>query len=164
MNSITHFARFHVPPDQVFRVLGASDYLSQWWMREAQLGADCGAAARSEAMFRNVDVRVRFDDCRPPASVRWKTVPVASTIPGWDATTIKFDLRASTSGTFLALTHGGFEEADEYDRIATGWARCLLGLQRHLEAGNGMNRATWETNTFLPAGNPSRPLTLAIDR
>jgi len=162
MNSITHLARFHVSPERVYGVIGATDYLRQWWMREAPFGGEVGGAARSEWICRSVDARVRFDDRRPPASVRWKTIPVSSPITGWDATTIAFDLRAVEDGTFLALTHGGFEEADDdYDRTAIGWASCLLGLQRRLETGTEPARAPWRTDVFP---NFSRPLTLTAER
>jgi uncharacterized protein YndB with AHSA1/START domain len=164
MHDIIHFVRFHVPPERVYRAIGTTDYLRQWWIREGQPSARAGETT-FDAVCRSIEARVRFDDRRPPVSVRWRTIPVSSAIAGWEATTIKFDLRASDSGTLLSLTHDGFEEADDdYDRTATGWASCLLCLQRHLEAGNGFGCASWETNTFLAAANPSRPLTLAIER
>jgi uncharacterized protein YndB with AHSA1/START domain len=165
MHSITHLARFHVPPERVYRAIGATDYLRQWWMQEARVGAEAERTARLEVICRSVDARVRFDDRRPPASVRWKTIPVSSPIPGWGTTTIKLDLRPAEGGTVLALTHSGFEQADEdYGRTAAGWARCLLALQRHLEAGTETTETLRRINTFPAVGNPSRPLILTAER
>ncbi|HKD19191.1 MAG TPA: SRPBCC domain-containing protein [Thermoanaerobaculia bacterium] len=165
MPNVTHVARFHVPPERVYRAIAATDYLRQWWMQEAQLEAKAAGAARLEGICRSVDARVRLEDQRPPASVRWKTVPVTSSMLGWERTTIAFDLRAAEGGTQLALTHGGFEHADEdYLRTAAGWACCLLGLQRDLEAGIGKPRAIWTSDVFRADGVPPRPLTMATER
>jgi len=166
MPDITHLARFHVPPERVYGALGATDYVRQWWWRrEAQLGAKAGRTARLEVICLSVDAHVRFDDRRPPVSLRWKTIPVSSSIAGWGATTITFDLRPAGDGTVLTLTHRGFECADEdFDRTAAGWASCLLSLQRRLEAGIGPTRTSWRTDPFHAASNPSGPPTLAAER
>ena len=134
MPNINHLARFHVAPERVYRAIAATGYLRQWWVQEAPLEAKAGGVSGFEGMSRTIDARVRLEDLRPPVSVRWKTVPVASPIPGWERTTIAFDLRAAQADTQLALTHGGFEHADQdYLRTASGWACCLLSLQRDLE-------------------------------
>jgi len=165
MHDITHIARFHVPPERVYGALGSTDYLQGWWTRESRLGARVGSTARLEVICRSVDAHVKFDDRRPPVSLRWKTIPLSSSIAGWKATTITFGLRPADGGTVLALTHRGFERADEdYDRTAAGWAGCLLGLQRRLEAGLGPNRSSWRTNLFHAASNPSGPPTVTAER
>jgi len=68
--------------------------------------------------------------------VRWKTI--RSTVPGWDSTTITFDLSGDGGDTVLSFAHRGFERADErHAMTTTGWPYYLIGLKRYLEVGKG---------------------------
>ena len=136
MHDIELFARIHASPERVFEALTTADGIRSWWTREANVDTRTAAAAEAGHFEHRVVTRIRLDELQPPVRIRWKTI--SSAAPGWNGTTITFDLRAEGTCTFLSLVHRGFtDDGETYTRTAAMWARYLLSLHRYLEAGEG---------------------------
>jgi uncharacterized protein YndB with AHSA1/START domain len=136
MPNIELFARIHASPERVYQALSTADGIRSWWARDANVEDKVGATAESRFFEHRIVTRVRLDEVEPPVRIRWKTISSAS--PGWDRTTITFDLTAEGSYTLLSLAHRGFtDDGETYSRSAALWARYLLSLHRYLEAGEG---------------------------
>jgi uncharacterized protein YndB with AHSA1/START domain len=136
MPDITHLARIHASPERVYQALTTAEGIRNWWTRDAILDSRIGGAGEFGFFEHKIVTRVRIDELKPPARVVWRTT--SPTAPGWQGTTIAFDLLLEDSATLISLEHRGFEQADEgYRRTKTGWAQYLLSLHRYLEAGKG---------------------------
>ena len=136
MPDIELFARIHASPERVYQALTTADGIRSWWARDANVDSTAGGIAAPAYFEHRILTRIRLDELQPPVRTRWKTI--SSAAPGWDGTTITFDLRAEGSHTLLSLAHRGFTDDDEtYSGTAALWARYLLSLHRYLEAGEG---------------------------
>jgi uncharacterized protein YndB with AHSA1/START domain len=136
MPDITQLARIHASPDRVYRALTTADGIRNWWTRDAIFESKVGGTAEFGFFNHRIVTRMRIDELTPPVRVGWRALWPAA--PGWEGTTVTFDLREEDGATLLSLTHRGFEQEDEsYGRTAKGWAHYLLSLHRYLEAGEG---------------------------
>jgi uncharacterized protein YndB with AHSA1/START domain len=134
MPDIELFARIHASPERVYQALTTADGIRSWWTREANVRV--GGTAEAGHFEHRIVTRIRLDELQPPVRIRWKTI--SSAAPGWNGTTVTFDLRAEGSCTFLSLVHSGFTDDGEiYTSTTAMWARYLLGLHRYVEAGEG---------------------------
>jgi len=134
MSDIKYLARIHSSPERTYQALTNAEDIRRWWVRSAVL--DSGIGALGELGSVEGETRMKLDEVTPPTRVSWRTI--SSGAPGWDGTTITFDLRAEDGVTLLLLAHRGFSRADKgYEETAKGWARDLLSLHRYLETGEG---------------------------
>ena len=135
MPNIELLARIHAEPQRVYEALSTAEGIRSWWARDAHV--DRIAATADPGRFEHrIVTRIRLDELQPPVRIRWKTI--SSAAPGWDGTTVTFDLRAEGGCTVLSLSHRSFIDGGEtYTRTAALWARYLLSLHRYLEAGEG---------------------------
>lgn len=137
MSDITHLARIHASPESVYEALTTAQGVRNWWTRDATLEAVVGGNAEFGFFHHRIVTRMRVEELTPSVRVGWRTLCPAA--PGWEGTTVTFDLREEEGGTLLSLTHRGFDREDEaYGRTAQGWAHYLLSLHRYLETGRGM--------------------------
>jgi uncharacterized protein YndB with AHSA1/START domain len=136
MPDIELFAKIHASPERVYRALTTADGIRSWWAREANVDSRVEGIGEPGHFEHRILTRIRLDELQPAVRTRWKTISSAS--PGWEGTTITFDLRAEGSCTFLSLVHSGFiDDGATYSRTAALWARYLLSLHRYVEAGEG---------------------------
>ena len=135
MADIMHLVQIHASPDRVYQALTTADGVRNWWTRDAVLGSKVGDTGEFGFNGHRFVVKVKVDELEPPVRVSWKAI---SGTPGWDGTTITFDLRAAGRDTVLSLAHRGFKQADEgYATATTRWGAYLVSLKQYLETGNG---------------------------
>jgi uncharacterized protein YndB with AHSA1/START domain len=136
MADIKHLAKIHSSPERIYQALTTADDIRGWWTRDAVLDSRVGGTGEFGFFNRSVVAKVRVDELTPPTRVSWRAV--SSGVPGWDGTTITFDLRAEAGDTLVLLSHRGFAQAYEgYEKTSRGWASNLLSLHRYLETGEG---------------------------
>src|SRR5215813_4739993 len=134
MPDIKHLARIHSSPERIYQALTTAEDIRGWWTRDAVLDSKVGGTGEFGFFDRQVVAKVRVDELTPPTRVSWKTL--SSGAPGWDGTTITFDLRAEDGATLSRRAHAGSVKAhQDYDQTAKGWARNPLSLHRYAEAG-----------------------------
>jgi len=136
MSDIEFFAKIHAAPEQVYRALTTADGIRSWWAREVNVDSRISGTEELGHFEHRILTRIRLEELAPPVRTRWKTI--SSVAPGWDGTTVTFDLRAEGNCTFLSVVHSGFtNDGETYRRTAAMWARYLLSLHRYVEAGEG---------------------------
>lgn len=136
MPDILHLIRIHASPERVYAALTTTEGIRGWWTRDAELDSGVGGTGAFRFHERHRVTTVRVDALEPPVCVRWKTL--SSFHPGWEGTTITFDMRAEGGDTMLALAHRDFAQADEfYALTTTGWGYYPVSLQQYLETGKG---------------------------
>jgi len=136
MPDIMHLVKIHASPERVYQALTTAEGIRNWWTRDAVLDSKIGGTGEFGFFERRIVTKMEVDEFKPPVRVGWKTI--SSAAPGWDGTTITFDLRAEGSDTVLSFAHRGFKQADEgYARTTTGWGYYLVSLQQYLETGKG---------------------------
>jgi uncharacterized protein YndB with AHSA1/START domain len=136
MPDIKYLARLDSSPERTYQALTSAEDIRRWWVRNAVLDSGIGGVSELGSVEGRVATRMKLDELTPPTRVSWRTI--SSGEPGWDGTTVTFDLRAEGGVTLLLLAHRGFSQADGgYEETAKGWARDLLSLHRYLETGEG---------------------------
>jgi uncharacterized protein YndB with AHSA1/START domain len=137
MPDIMHIVKIHASPERVYQALTTPEAIRNWWTRDAVLDSRIGGTGEFGFLERPNITKVSVAELTAPVHVGWKTISAGA--PGWDGTTITFDLRADGSDTALAFAHRGFKQADgAYAATTTGWGYYLVSLKRYLEAGKGM--------------------------
>jgi len=135
MPDIMHLMQFHTSPERVYSALTTAEGVRNWWTRDVALGSRIGETGEFGFNEHRFVITVRIEELKPPARVGWKMISGA---PGWDGTTIAFDLRAEGSGTILSFAHRGFMQTNEgYASATTRWGAYLVSLKQFLETGKG---------------------------
>jgi uncharacterized protein YndB with AHSA1/START domain len=135
MPDIMHFVQIHVPLEPAYQAVTKAEGIRGWWTRDVALGARVGETGEFGFNEHRFVVKVRVEELEPPVRVGWKVISGA---PGWEGTTIGFDLRADGSDTVLSFTHRGFKQATEgYASATTRWGAYLVSLKQFLETGKG---------------------------
>jgi uncharacterized protein YndB with AHSA1/START domain len=136
MPDIMHRVKIHASPERVSQALTTAEGSRNWWTRDAVLDSKIGGTGEFSFFERRIVIKMEVDELKPPVRVGWKTI--SSAVPGWDGTTVTFDLRAEGSDTVLCFAHRGFKQADEgYACTTTGWGYYLVSLPQYLETGKG---------------------------
>ena len=135
MSDIMHLIGISAPVERVYRALTTAEGVRNWWTRDVALSSDPGGTGVFGFNGHRFVITVKVDDLTPPARVRWRAI---SGSPGWEGTTMSFDLRTEGGETILLFAHRGFERADEgYASATTRWGAYLISLKQYLESGRG---------------------------
>lgn len=130
--------RLHIKaePEQIYRAITTAEGIRNWWTRDADLKSTVGGNGEFRFYGGTMITRVRIDELEPVKRVRWSVIE--SFAPGWNGTTMEFDLTPGGEESIFRFAQRGFIVAD--DRFAmstTGWAMYFFSLQQYIETGRG---------------------------
>jgi uncharacterized protein YndB with AHSA1/START domain len=134
------------PPDRVFRALTEPTELLAWWgdptaypSTHWEIDLRCGGRWLSQ--WKNLADGTEFElggevlDIRPPylLVVSWWD----ERYPGFEHTTVRYEIERRSGGSRLTVTHSGFEgrgRPDFDDYSSGGWRQVVSNLRAHVEA------------------------------
>jgi uncharacterized protein YndB with AHSA1/START domain len=155
MQDICHLVKIRVAPGQVYEAITTQDGVRGWWTRDTVLDSKLGGTAEFGFFNHRSVTKVRVDELTEPSHVGWK---VLAGPPGWEGTTISFDLRADGNDTVLSFAQRGFKQADEpYAITTTTWGRYLGSLTQYLETGRGTPHPDNDFVRQAPTGRGAPP-------
>jgi uncharacterized protein YndB with AHSA1/START domain len=135
MPDIMHLIEIDASPDRIYSALATAEGIRHWWTRDAVLGSKVGETGEFGFNDHRFIIKVRVDELKPLVRIAWKAISGA---PGWQGTTIAFDVRTQGNGTVLSFAHRGFNQADEgYASATTRWGAYLVSLKQYLQTGKG---------------------------
>jgi uncharacterized protein YndB with AHSA1/START domain len=130
-----HLILIQAPLERVYAAITTAEGVRNWWTRDAVLGFKVGETGEFGFNGHSFVAKVRVSELRPPVRVGWN---LTSGAPGWEGTTVTFDLHSQEDDTVVAFAHRGFKQADQgYATATTRWGAYLVSLKQYLETGKG---------------------------
>ena len=136
MNLVRHVFDIQAPPESVFPAITSVEGLSAWWTTDVRADdAEIGSLFRFT--FRGAFApELRITEFDPPTLVAWEGVRGHD---AWGATTIRFRLDRTDTGTLVDFWHRMGPERSE-EAVASAnfvWGHYLDSLRLLCETGHG---------------------------
>jgi len=134
MSSIVKELTVAVAPKDVFSALTQQDKLALWWTDDLSVKPEAGSLAEFRFMQGAYILQFEITKLDAEKTVAW----FCKQGPGFEGTSITWQLTPTSNGTQVHFTQDGFSQIDEtYERIRGIWEYFLVSLASYLETGKG---------------------------
>jgi uncharacterized protein YndB with AHSA1/START domain len=121
-------------PGNVFNALTRQDQLALWWTNDLSVKPEVGSLAEFRFLQGAYALQFEVAELDTNQKVSW----ITRQGPGFEGTTITWQLTPAQNGTQVLFTQDGFGQIDEtYERIHAIWEYFLSSLKSYLETGKG---------------------------
>jgi uncharacterized protein YndB with AHSA1/START domain len=122
-------------PGTVFEAITTQKGEAGFWTSDNQIEQTVGSEASFGFPETPARARMRVDELEPHQRVKWASL---GDFPGWEGTTVTWELEAKEGSTHVFFRHGGWgDDYSDHERasITWVWAMVLGRLKGYAETG-----------------------------
>lgn len=130
---LMHSVTVDAEPEKIYEAISTAGGLASFWTRDSRAEPEVGSIARFG--FGGPELEMRVEELAPGRLVRWST---HSGFPGWEGTTVTWEIVPSPHGQEVRFCHDGWPAEMPQAELASvnyTWGRIAGRLKKYAETG-----------------------------